>query len=601
MKVKQFDDINFDYSELVLVEAENFDSPGGWVNDSQFMDQMGSPFLMAHGIGKPVKDAVTTVELHSTGEYRVWVRTRDWVAPWKTPETPETKRANGTPGIFKLVVNGKELKTTFGDEGADWHWQDGGLVKLESGSVELKLHDLTGFDGRCDAILLSKNKGFVPPDDAPAEWRLKLLGISETPQLAGEYDLIVAGGGIAGICSAISAARLGCSVAFIQDRPVLGGNASSEVCVNVNGKIGFKPYENIGNLVREMQPDDEEYWHKGPFETGLPMDEQRLNLVNSVKNISLFHSFRVNKAVMEGRRIAGVIAQNIKTGESMIFKGKFFADCTGDGAVGHLADADYAIMSKGHMGRSNLWFIEDTGEPTDFPQCPWALNLSEKPVRDPSYKIDGWFWESGFKHDPIEKGEYIRDWNFRAAYGTWDKIKNVEKRFETHAIKWIAFVSGMRESRRLMGDYVLNKTDLENSISYEDGCVPLSWSMDVHHPDPKYIKGFEGDGFIAECYQPTFSAPYWLPYRCLYSRDVPNLFMAGRNISTTRKANGSARVQRTTGMMGEIIGMAVSLCKKHGTNPRGVYENHLDELKSLMKEGIGKKLEKYEGPEGEAY
>ena len=589
-------------TQPILVEAESFEHHGGWKNDQQFMDQMGSPFLLAHGTGKPVEDAVTSFDVTTPGKYRVWVRTRDWVAPWKTPETSDAKRAYGTPGIFKLVVNGTALETTFGKERAEWHWQDGGTVDLASGSVELKLQDLTGFAGRCDAILFSQDLDAIPDDLAPAAWRRELLGISETPQLAGEYDLVVVGGGIAGTCAAISAARLGCTVALIQDRPVLGGNASSEVCVNVHGQAGFKPYENIGNVVRELSPEEEKHWHKGPLnETGIPLDTMRENLVRAEPNISLFLNHRANDVVLDGKRIVSVVAQNIRSGQSYSFQGKWFADCTGDGSVGFLSGADYAITTNGHMGRSNLWFVADTGAPTDFPRVPWALDLTDYPVPDPSEKISGWYWESGYDHDPFAKGEYIRDWNLRAAYGTWDKVKNIEKRYPTHAIKWMAYISGKRESRRLMGDYILNRTDLALSVEYGDGCVPLSWSMDTHHPDPEYVKGFEGDAFIAQCYQPKFPTPYWMPYRCLYSRDVPNLFMAGRNVSATRPALGSLRLQRTTGMMGEVVGMAASICKENGVDPRGVYQHHLADLKALMTEGTGKKPEQYDGPVGDIH
>ena len=196
-------------AQPILVEAESFENHGGWKNDQQFMDQMGSPFLLAHGFAAPVADAVTYINVAAAGPYRVWVRTRDWVAPWKTNETSDAKRAYGTPGIFKLVINGAELETTFGNEGADWHWQNGGLVDLASGSIELKLHDLTGYAGRCDAVLLSQNLDAIPDDAAPAAWRRDLLGISEQPLPAGEYDLVVVGGGIAGTAAAISAARLG--------------------------------------------------------------------------------------------------------------------------------------------------------------------------------------------------------------------------------------------------------------------------------------------------------------------------------------------------------------------------------------------------------
>ena len=141
---------------IILIEAESFTDPGGWVNDQQFMDQMGSPYLLAHGLGVPVKDAETTVTIPEDGKYRLWVRTRDWVAQW----------TNGTlesPGRFEVLIDNKPVKTIFGTEGANWHWQDGGSEALKQGDVILKLHDLTGFEGRCDAILLSSDPQFTPP------------------------------------------------------------------------------------------------------------------------------------------------------------------------------------------------------------------------------------------------------------------------------------------------------------------------------------------------------------------------------------------------------------------------------------------------------
>ncbi|MEY2982275.1 MAG: hypothetical protein RL562_2502, partial [Planctomycetota bacterium] len=132
--------------QLLLVEAEGFADTGGWVVDPQFMDQMGSPYLLAHGLGVPVADAVTTFEVREAGIYRVFVRTKDWVARWNAP---------GTPGRFQVLVDGRPLATTFGTVGADWHWQTGGEIALEAGTRSLALHDLTGFEGRCDAILFA--------------------------------------------------------------------------------------------------------------------------------------------------------------------------------------------------------------------------------------------------------------------------------------------------------------------------------------------------------------------------------------------------------------------------------------------------------------
>ena len=158
-------------AETVLVEAESFTDLGGWVNDQQFMDQMGSPFLLAHGLGRPVEDAKTTIKIPADGKYRIWVRTRDWVAQW-------TKGKVKAPGQFQVVIDNQKVQTIFGTEGVKWHWQDGGLIDLQKGEVALKLHDLTGFEGRCDAILLCSEPDFIPPDDAKAAWRRKLLGIS---------------------------------------------------------------------------------------------------------------------------------------------------------------------------------------------------------------------------------------------------------------------------------------------------------------------------------------------------------------------------------------------------------------------------------------
>ncbi len=576
----------------ILVEAESFDDYGGWSLDTQFMDQMGSPYLIAHGIGKPVGDASTTVMCPESGEYRIWVRTFDWVGRWRGDGWPMRKRALGkAPGRFNILINGNPIDGTFGTTGQNWHWQKGPIVKIKKGSFKLALKDMTGFDGRCDAILFAPQNATAPPNNDPEMkvWRKKLLGLSSTPRNGGQYDLVVVGGGVAGMCSALSAARLGCKVALIQDRPVLGGNTSSEVCVNISGKLGFEPYPNIGNIVKEIQPQTQTHWHKGPFETGAGEDVKRLRLIQAEKNITLFLNHRVNSVEMDHERIKAVLAENTKTGELVKFNAKLFADCTGDGCVGALAKADFAMTTYGHMGRSNLWFVYDVGKPTTFPRCQWALNLyGYDQLRKAPEKVDGWYWESGYNHDPIEEGEYIRDWNLRAVYGTWDAHKNERKEYKTHEIKWLAFVSGKRESRRLLGDVILNGDDIHSGKIFADGCVPLSWRLDVHRPDPKYIAEFEGDAFlaIADLYgmkESRYKGPYWMPYRCLYSRDVENLFMAGRNISATQDALGAARVQRTTGMMGEIVGMAASICKKYNTDPRSVYQEHLDKLKKLMR------------------
>ena len=582
-------------AQTLLIEAESFSNTGGWVIDQQFMDQMGSPFLLAHGIGNPIADASTTVMFSQIGKYNVWVRTRDWVAPWKTPDTPLSKKANGTPGKFQLLIDSKPLDTTFGTQNANWHWQDGGPVNIKTNNITITLHDLTGFDGRCDAVIFSNDKDFTPPESLEelTELRIK-TGVLSPITDAGSFDLVVVGGGIAGTCAAISATENGLTVALIQDRPVLGGNNSSEVRVWLNGETGFEPYPNVGNIVKKLEPAKRA--HYGPQNSAeLYEDDKRINFIRSYKNIDLFLNYHANMIIKDRNVITAVVAQNVVTGKRMRFNAPLFADCTGHGTIGFLAGADYDITLKQHMGRSNLFNVIDTGKAAPFPACPWALDLSKKsfPGRGDNPGIYGnkglkalgsWFWESGFDHDPIEKGEYIRDWNFRAAYGAWDCLKNIDKVYPTHKLNWLAYISGPRESRRLLGEVILSEEDFYASTEFNDGCVPTSWSRDLHLPYKPYGKGFEGDEFISKDHHTKYNIPFWIPYRCLYSRNINNLFMAGRNISVTHEALGPVRVMRTTGMMGEIVGKAATICRKNDVSPRDVYKNHLNELKHLMRE-----------------
>jgi len=232
------------FAQQVLVEAESFQQHGGWKLDTQFIRNMGSPYLLAHGLGRPVKDAVSMVEFPETGEYHVYVRTKDWVARWKAP---------GQPGRFQVLVDDEPLEETFGTKGAGWFWHDGGTVKIKEKNISIALRDLTGFDGRCDAILFTKD-GEAPPNESKIlpKWRRQLLGLPETPVEKSGYDLVVIGGGYSGMGAALSAARMGCKVALIQDRPVLGGNGSSEVRVWSMGLIRRGRYPRVGEIVEEF-------------------------------------------------------------------------------------------------------------------------------------------------------------------------------------------------------------------------------------------------------------------------------------------------------------------------------------------------------------
>lgn len=600
-------------NELVLVEAESFDDPGGWVVDPQFMDQMGSPFLLAHGLGVPVRDAVTTVTLPRAGLYRIWARTRDWTAKQEGPRQriedrmPSSALAlpsspDRAPGKFQLLLDGVPLASTLGTEDADWHWQDGGVIEIKNRTCKLALHDLTGFDGRCDAILLARNPDFIPPDRGAtlAKWRREVLGLSQTPQEAGRFDLVVVGGGMAGTCTALSAARLGLQVALVQDRPVLGGNNSSEVRVHLNGQINLPPYPRLGDVVKELDPDNRGNAQPAAFYN----DDKKLEIARAESNIHLFldiHAYQVEK---DGSRIVAVIGRDIKTSKDLRFAAPLFADCTGDGTIGSLAGADYRMgreswsetgetlapkePDKMTMGASVQWYSIETPEPSPFPECPWALDFTEQSCERATR--GDWNWETGLNRDQIADFESIRDHGLRAVYGNWAFLKNHSKdkaKYAQRKLSWVAYIAGKRESRRLLGDVVLSQQDVQQQREYPDAFVTTTWSLDLHYPDPANTKYFPGEEFKTIAKTPAIR-PYAIPYRCFYSRNVENLFMAGRDVSVTHVALGTVRVMRTCGMMGEVVGMAASICKNRSTTPRGVFVEHLPELKELATRGVGK-------------
>ncbi len=599
--------------EFVFVEAEQFADLGGWDLDQQSMDQMGSPYLLAHGLGVPARDARTSIAFPAAGTYRVWVRTRDWVAPWQAP---------GAPGKFQVLVDGQPLAEIFGTQGADWHWQDGGLVTVGA-TARLALHDLTGFEGRCDSILFCKDPDFKPADDLAglSRFRRNLLGLPPHPDNGGSFDLVVVGGGLAGTCAALAAARQGLQVALVQDRPVLGGNGSSEVRVWPEGHTKVPPYPHVGEIVEEiLLPPPKLKGSLNAIGGEYYGDAHKLAVVRAEPGITLLTELRVIAVETASGRITAVVAQQVRTARQVRLTGKFFSDCTGDATVGFLAGADYEISRNDHQGMSNLWNVLDATDARQvlkceckdksalatsceigqveqpFPRCPWAIDLSDKPF--PGRKLNGhpsaqpqdlggWFWESGFKEDPITNIERIRDLNFRAMYGAWDTLKNVDKLYPNHRLGWAAFIAGKRESRRLLGDVVLAPDDLIHGRAFPDGAFPCSWHIDLHSADEKYAQGLAGQEFISKYThgpQYAYQGPYWAPYRCLYSRNIKNLFMAGRDISVTHDGLGPVRVMRTCGMMGEVVGKAAALCVQQNTTPRGVYEDHLERLQELLRQ-----------------
>ncbi len=594
-------------AQHVWVEAESLSDHGGWMLDTQFIDIMGSPYLLAHGMGRPVKDATGSIALTSAGKFRVWVRTKNWVGPWDAP---------GSPGRFQVSVGGQRLQHEFGATGKDWRWEDGGVIELNARSVDIALHDLTGFAGRVDAILITPDLDFTPPDDFKAtdQLRRQSLGLPDEAPETDEYDLVVVGGGYSGLGAALSAARQGIKVAFIQNRPVLGGNGSSEIQVWAQGGTRRGLYPHLGEIIEEIADRASNSPAATPQEYNDALKEA---VVRAEQNIDLFLNTHVHRVTMDKedpKKIRSVTGLNTLTSEEKRFRGKFFTDCTGHGSVGFLAGAEIMQEEKGRMGMSNMWVLKKTDKPAPWPETPWALPLEEgdfpepqpmegvgvknkanqagfdlgyEPVENPEDYLHGpWFWESGFDQDPINGLERIRDWNFRAVYGAVSAMKkyNPEK-FGGYDMQWLAYIGGTRESRRIVGDFILTGKDMVDGVIYDDACVPTTWDQDLHYPKEQYAGKFPDNPFIsrAEFGKHTDRKNgYPVPYRCFYSKDIPNLFMAGRCISVDRYALGSTRVMRTCGMMGEVVGKAAWICIRHHTTPRGVYEQYLDVLKDLM-------------------
>lgn len=575
----------------VLVEAESFDNKGGWVVDQQFMDHMGSPYLLAHGLGNPVLNASTSVSFSKKGVYKVYVRTYNWTSPWTEEKGP---------GSFRIAVDDKFLPAVLGNTGNKWEWQYAGEIKIKENNVLVSLHDLTGFDGRVDAIYFDREGNQPPsePDDL-CLFRKEMLDIKTIkPE---KFDLVVVGGGIAGICSAVSAGRLGLKVALVNNRPVWGGNNSSEVRVHLGGAINIGKYPNLGNLVREF----------GPSKGGNARpaanyeDDKKQKFLDREKNVVQFANYHVYKVDMDrDGKIASVTARHIENGDELVLESSLFVDCTGDGNLGYLAGADYVQGTESFdtynepsapedykervMGASVQWYSCENSADTLFPDFQYGIKFDEASAQ--KVLMGEWTWETGMSYDQVEDAERIRDYGLAVIYSNWSFLKNKSSVSESYAkryLNWVAFIAGKRESRRLLGDIVLTENDIIQKKKYPDATAATTWSIDLHYPDPENSKYFPGEEFKSVCKQNKIE-PYDVPYRCLYSRNVSNLFMAGRNISVSHVALGTVRVMRTLGMFGEVVGMASYLCHKYGVMPRDIYPEYFNEMTALMEKGIGK-------------
>jgi hypothetical protein len=571
-------------ASTIWLEAEQFRDLGGWTNDAQFIDQMGSPYLLAIGLTGPVKDAATQIRVPATGKYRLWARTRDWVPAH-------------SPGRFQIALRGKPLGHVFGEGKAKgWVWEDGGVQDLAGGDLEVRLHDLTGHYGRCDAIVLTDDLDYRPPEERSALMaaRLQCGGVSREMERQGPYDTIVVGGGLAGTMAAIASARLGAKTALLQDRPVLGGNTSTEILVEPQGDTTREPLD--------------------PGETGIieefrgPADQysgRMLKLCKAEPKLDLFlNTHATGVTLTSPGKIGAVETLEVSTGRRRAFAGSTFIDCTGDGVVGVWAGAEYRHGREpraayretrapehgdaGTMGGTLRYATEVRPAPAPFTAPTWAHKFSKcsdfAPERHPQLRFGGWQWviEYGGVLNTYDDAEEIRDELLRIIWGMWDHAKNHCPKLTGEAKKfdlvWVSHVVGKRESRRLVGDYVMTEYDIHPSRLFEDRVSYGGWGVDLHPP-----KGFYDPGPPA-----TFSHKFKfaVPFRSLYSKDVGNLMMAGRDISVSHAALGATRVMVTCGLQGQAVGTAAALCKVHQTTPKGLCQSRISELQQqLLKDG----------------
>ena len=597
---------------VVWLEAEQFDETGGWSNDCQFVDMMGSPYLLATGLGKPVDDAFTTADIGESGTYRLWVRCKDWLP-------------SHSPGKFQVQVAGKVSPVTFGKAKTNtWQWVDGGTFDLQAGRVDIRLVDKTGWWARCDAVVLA-GAGFTPSKD-PVELARQREKYAGTRIETSVFDVVVVGGGPAGCGAAVAAARHGARVAFVQDRPVLGGNASSEIAIPPMGYIGRPPDKvNVTGLAEEFFPKQD--WRAFADSTKIE------SIVRGEENISLFLDNRATGVEMAcEKRIKSVIALNVRSSQRMRFCAPLFIDCTGHGWIGYYAGAEYRMGQEARSefdeslapvkaGRrtmgNNLYNAQFRTHDKPVPFiCPeWAykwtrpedfeplnshqrLDEVRRPPnfdvpsrgkgRNPGDDINGrvyrtWWVEYGGMLNTIEDAEQIRDELFRINIGLWNYAKNcnpkTRKKNKNRQLVWLTYVIGVRESRRLVGDYIMTQRDFDEQIVHRDTIAFTDWGIDVHHPEGFWVRGND----CIHVYQGNRTC---IPYRTLYSKNIDNLFMAGRCHSATHIALGGTRVMRPVCMMGQAAGTAAAIAKEYGTTPRGIYENHIGQLQqTLLKDG----------------
>lgn len=414
-----------------------------------------------------------------------------------------------------------------------------------------------------------------------------------------KVDVTVIGGGMAGVCAAIAAAREGAKTALVTERPVLGGNASSEIRVWVSGADhGCMRYARETGIIEELRLAN---MARNPEGNPYLWDLILLESVMNEPNISLFLNTHICEVEINAQRIIAVSGRQLGTEKKIMFQSPFFIDATGDGSVGFWAGADWRMGREGKaefdeslappeadqrtQGHSLLFFTKDVGYKVEYTPPSFAKKMEEMAKihrqSDRGFSVDKsgcdyWWIEYGGILNTIKDNEKIRFELQRIIYGAWDFIKNSGNfpEAETLTLEWVGSVPGKRESRRLIGDYILSQKDLTEQRMFDDAVCHGGWSIDTHPPEGIYTQ--------KDPSTKQHVGVYSIPYRVLYSRNIENLFMAGRNISATHIAFASTRVMATCALMGQAVGTAAALCLEKDLSPRELGQKAIGKLQDRL-------------------
>ncbi|MDF2485315.1 MAG: dependent oxidoreductase, partial [Herbinix sp.] len=379
-----------------------------------------------------------------------------------------------------------------------------------------------------------------------------------------KYEFVVVGGGMSGICAAIAAAREGIETALIHNRPVLGGNASSEIRMHICGASCHDAKENSreSGIIEELLLENK---RRNPLHSYPIFDSILWEKVRFQKNLTLYLNSHMTKVITEGNRIQSILVEQITTERSFELFGDLFMDATGDGTLGFLAGAEFMTGTEARdtfgeehapvkgspyvMGSTLMFKAKKMEQKVPFIKPFWANTYTEEDLalRDHSNINSGYWWIEigGVTEDTIKDGELIRDRLLKAVYGIWDHIKNSGKHDADYLdLEWIGFLPCKRESRRLVGDYVLKEDDCLSERRFEDAVAYGGWPIDVHTPG-----GLEANHEEPTVYLRMMDV-FTIPYRCLYSKNIDNLFLGGRIISCSHMAFASTRVMGTCAVVG---------------------------------------------------